>query len=263
MSNSPTSSTHSAHTPIDATRSVASSPTTTMTSAHSGPDADTFNDNDNRNNENSLDDIFGSSPESDNHFVAVTRTAQEDAARTEPSDLPALRRQHVTAGYRDGIAASKAEHVQEGFDGGYPVGTQFGLRVGAILGILEGVIKGLQGRDSAGPVKKRAIPRKKETTAAAAENAETEEEKTARNEKIERVKRLYTAATKELDVEALFGGLTADEDQDDTERQNPETRMKAKAEPVLAKWERLVGVTAWEESMEAVESMEDADEKTG
>lgn len=260
MSNSPTSSTHSVQTPIDATRSVASSPTTTMTSAHSGPDTDENDNNDNRNNnENSLDDIFGSSPGSDSHFpINNNRTTQEDA-QTEPSDLPALRRQHVTAGYRDGIAASKAEHVQEGFDGGYPVGTQFGLRVGTILGILEGVIKGLQGRDSAGPVKKRATPQKQTAT----ESAETEEEKAVRNERIERVKKLYTTATKELEVEALFGGLKADEDQDETEQQKPETRMKAKAEPVLAKWEKLVGVTTWEESMEAVESMEDADEKTG
>ncbi|CRG82802.1 hypothetical protein PISL3812_00148 [Talaromyces islandicus] len=258
MPHSPSSSTHSTQTPIDAARSVASSPTTTMTSAHSGQD-----DN-NNDHANSLDDIFGSSPDTDGHFSprnsindnsAREESQPQSQSQSEPSDLPALRRQHVTAGYRDGIAASKAEHVQEGFDGGYPVGTQFGLRVGTILGILEGVIKGLQGRDAAGPVKKRAGPKKE-----IAEDKETEEEKLVRTERIDRIKKLYTTATKELDVEALFGGLTADEE--GAQGQKPETRMKANAEPALAKWEKLVGVTTWEENMEAVESMEDADQKT-
>jgi hypothetical protein len=236
-----------------------------MTSAHSRLDTDGLNDNEDRNNnENSLDDIFGSSPGSENYFPINNNNhnnsaREEEESQSEPSDLPALRRQHVTAGYRDGISASKAENVQEGFDGGYPVGTQFGLRVGTILGILEGVIKGLQGRDSAGPVKKRATPGTKKQTN---ENTETEEEKAVRNERIQKIKKLYTTAVKELDVEALFGGLKVDEE-DKTGDQKPETRMKDKAEPVLAKWEKLVGVTTWEENMETVESMEDADEKTG
>ncbi|RAL12198.1 Yae1 family protein [Aspergillus homomorphus CBS 101889] len=94
-------------------------------------------------NSNSLDDIFGSSPpheepQFEHHQPESTVTT------TEPSDLPSLRRQHVTAGYRDGLAASKSTQVQSGFDAGFPVGAQLGMRVGTVLGILEGAIRGLE-----------------------------------------------------------------------------------------------------------------------
>ncbi|OJJ99959.1 hypothetical protein ASPACDRAFT_60772 [Aspergillus aculeatus ATCC 16872] len=92
--------------------------------------------------ENTLDDIFGSSPPHDapdhNHHHHTPAPANE------PSDLPSLRRQHVTAGYRDGLAASKSTQVQSGFDAGFPIGAQLGMRVGTILGILEGAIRGLE-----------------------------------------------------------------------------------------------------------------------
>lgn len=60
------------------------------------------------------------------------------------TDLPALRRTHTTAGYRDGIAASKAEFVQAGFDEGFSLGAVLGLRVGYILGVLEGLVRAVQ-----------------------------------------------------------------------------------------------------------------------
>jgi len=56
------------------------------------------------------------------------------------SDLPTIRRQHMTDGYREGLAVGKAKVIQEGFDQGYPIGVEIGLRVGSILGILEGYL---------------------------------------------------------------------------------------------------------------------------
>ncbi|KAF2105071.1 hypothetical protein NA57DRAFT_15237, partial [Rhizodiscina lignyota] len=60
------------------------------------------------------------------------------------SDLPRLRYVHTTAGYRDGVSASKASFVQEGFDEGFALGAEAGLRVGAVLGVLEGIISAIQ-----------------------------------------------------------------------------------------------------------------------
>ena len=56
------------------------------------------------------------------------------------SDLPALKRRHMTDGYREGLTVSKAQHMQDGFDAGYPIGIQIGQTVGEILGIFEGYL---------------------------------------------------------------------------------------------------------------------------
>jgi hypothetical protein len=66
------------------------------------------------------------------------------------SDLPALRRQHMTDGYREGLSVGKARVMQDGFDAGYPVGMEVGLRVGTVLGVLEGVIAALTSSRSKG-----------------------------------------------------------------------------------------------------------------
>lgn len=54
------------------------------------------------------------------------------------SDLPALRRTHLTDGYRAGLAEGKEqpEIAQKGFDEGYPAGAELGLRVGWVLGVM-------------------------------------------------------------------------------------------------------------------------------
>ena len=84
----------------------------------------------------SLDDIFSPSPPSPR-----TLGVSPSSPATEPSDIPFLRRQHVTAGYRDGITAAKREHVQRGFDAGFPVGAGLGIRAGVVFGILEGLAR--------------------------------------------------------------------------------------------------------------------------
>ena len=79
-----------------------------------------------------LADVFSDSPPaSPSHAAPATLQSQE------PSDIPRLRTTHTTAGYRDGIAASKTQSLQPGFDEGYSLGAILGLRVGYILGILE------------------------------------------------------------------------------------------------------------------------------
>jgi hypothetical protein len=56
------------------------------------------------------------------------------------SDLPAMKRQHMNDGYREGLTASKAKVMQAGFDEGYPIGVQIAMRAGPILGMLEGYL---------------------------------------------------------------------------------------------------------------------------
>ncbi|KAL9621754.1 MAG: hypothetical protein Q9160_003872 [Pyrenula sp. 1 TL-2023] len=55
------------------------------------------------------------------------------------SDAPLVRRQQLTAGYREGVSIGKAQTMQDGFDQGYPLGAEIGLRVGYIKGVLEGI----------------------------------------------------------------------------------------------------------------------------
>lgn len=96
------------------------------------------------------DDIFGSAPNSpeleaqniSNNNDDIPSTAQVlNTANTERSDIPRLRSTHVTAGYRDGISVSKAEHVQRGFDEGFSLGAVLGLKAGFLNGVFEGVVR--------------------------------------------------------------------------------------------------------------------------
>ena len=81
-------------------------------------------------------------------FPAMTLEADHDADIWEDdneghgteemlSDLPSVKRQHMTDGYREGLSTSKAQVMQNGFDEGYPIGLQIAMRVGPILGVLE------------------------------------------------------------------------------------------------------------------------------
>lgn len=251
MPPSPSSSAHSA---------VGSTPPSPTTMTSTQPDVDNAPEQATPAGDNLLNDIFGSSPPGDGLAFSNTpepglQPTTDDAARpalsaVEPSDLPSLRRQHVTAGYRDGIAFAKSQHIQHGFDAGFPVGAQFGLRVGTVLGILEGVLKGLETRPSSGPVKKK---RTSETKAV----VESEADREAREKRIEKVRQLYQTAVKELSVESVFGNVTAKEG--GTEKEKPETQLARKAEAVVSKWEKRVAVPKWEENMESLEEEEQVD----
>lgn len=89
-----------------------------------------------------LGDVFGSAPSSPTLAPSINHGGGA-GGNTEHSDVPRLRRIHVTNGYREGIAVSKEEHVQAGFDEGFSLGGEIGMRAGWCLGILEGICQAL------------------------------------------------------------------------------------------------------------------------
>ncbi|KAL3470965.1 hypothetical protein BJX99DRAFT_238436 [Aspergillus californicus] len=190
----------------------------------------------------SLDDIFGSSPPEQSH-------TQPRSLPVEPSELPSLRRQHVTAGYRDGLSTSKSEHVQHGFDDGFPVGAQLGMRAGTILGIIEGILRGYE---SSTVVKK---PSQKAAATPASTDTEANERKQAKRDQILRV---YRQAVKELNVQAVFAGVDGRQSQIQRGEGKPQDQLLRKGDDVLAKWENRVFVAGWEENaLEALETKSD------
>lgn len=80
------------------------------------------------NNENLLDDIWGS--ESDNEVLHNENVGYS-------RDLQKLREQHNKRGYLDGIVSSKETNLQDGFNAGFPTGASIGLEVGKLVGILQ------------------------------------------------------------------------------------------------------------------------------
>ena len=90
-----------------------------------------------------FDDVFGSAPASpsgggdDDDLGGVREPGL--ASTRDHSDISRLRSTHVTNGYREGIAASKELHMQDGFDEGYNLGAELGLKAGWTLGALEGI----------------------------------------------------------------------------------------------------------------------------
>ncbi|GKZ35976.1 essential protein Yae1, N terminal [Aspergillus brasiliensis] len=199
-----------------------------------------------------LDDIFGSSPPPTTHHSHPTTTSA-----AEPSDLPSLRRQHVTAGYRDGISASKTAHVQSGFDAGFPIGAQLGMRAGTILGILEGVLRGYDDSQKA-VVKKLPAGRRGASATNTNTNTSTisDEERSAKRAEI---LALYQQAMKELDVRKVFEGIS---EREISEGEKAEIRLGRQGEGVVGKWEEKVRVPKWEENMDALELKDTtADEK--
>ncbi|MCJ1437259.1 Essential protein Yae1, N terminal [Xylographa pallens] len=95
-----------------------------------------------------LSDIFSSSP-SPPPFHSPHPSSPDSHHATHPSDIPRLRSQHSTAGYRDGLSASKTPALQPGFDEGYTLGAVLGLKAGELLGVLEGVCAALKAQSGA------------------------------------------------------------------------------------------------------------------
>ena len=130
---------------------------------------------------NDLSDIFSDSP--------PTSPSSSTPYSAEPSDIPRLRNIHVTNGYREGIASSKDQALQPGFDEGYPLGAILGLRVGYILGVLEGLSSAYQSAQS--------TPNKP--------SVEEEKGVEAQGNHGRRVSKVLTQAREQLKVETLFG----------------------------------------------------------
>lgn len=176
-----------------------------------------------------LDDVFGSAPSSPTFHSQDSQTQRH---LLDPSDIPRLRSTHVTNGYREGIAASKEKHIQEGFDEGYALGAELGMRVGWCLGVLEGVW-------NAAPT---------QTGDASQGRARADgSEKEGRVER-EEVRKMLAQAEGELQVQCLFGkeyfgadGIWTYDVPDDSEAEEVTFRQVADAHPLLKKWMKIVG----------------------
>jgi len=108
-----------------------------------------------------LSDVFGSAPSSPTLHPTTSNPTTNSHPSTHPdfnirsgivsqhpSEIPRLRRMHVTNGYRDGLAESKESFLQEGFDEGYALGAELGLSAGWLLGALEGMVRAVpSGKD--------------------------------------------------------------------------------------------------------------------
>ena len=120
-----------AMSPSNSSRNTAASPGSLTTSHPTSP------------SQNSEDDIFFDEDihEGNNNPTNPSSSSSNIQSNDtdESPDIRRLRGTHTTAGYRDGISASKEKSLQPGFDEGYPLGAVFGLRVGWVLGVLEGI----------------------------------------------------------------------------------------------------------------------------
>ncbi|KJX98251.1 hypothetical protein TI39_contig424g00006 [Zymoseptoria brevis] len=174
------------------------------------------------------DDIFGSAPSSPN-LTAQNGTDQESAlpSISEHSDIPRLRRLHVTNGYREGVAASKDSHVQAGFDEGFSLGGEIGTTVGWCFGVLEGILAALvrSARESGG------------SAGSAGRSA------------VEDAEKMLEQAKKDMKLEEVLGSKWIGEDgiwlfdvpgQDEEEELSVTFKDVAAAHPVLKMWKAKV-----------------------
>ncbi|KAM7194478.1 hypothetical protein V8F33_007188 [Rhypophila sp. PSN 637] len=99
------------------------------------------------------------------------------------SDIPRLKQEHTTAGYRDGVTIAKAASVQAGFDEGYGLGATIGAQAGRLLGLLQGLVGALSSASGSG---------------SGAKDGKQENENA-------RLQALLETATKELNVLSIFG----------------------------------------------------------
>jgi hypothetical protein len=170
--------------------------------------------------DNALDDIYGSEPSSPNLSANVRN-------HEILSDLPSRQRALDTDAYREGLANSKGQYVQEGFDEGYSLGANLGLRIGYILGVLQGFAAAWESHD---------------------EQAYKE------------VDDVYAAARKELAIEELLGKQWVDEEgvwkwAVEGEEEDPTFKEVADQHPLVKKWMGTVEDLAkrWSVDLKAVE----------
>lgn len=174
------------------------------------------------------------------------------------SDIPTLRRQHMTDGYREGLSIGKAQVMQDGFDVGYPVGVEVGMRVGVVLGVLEGILAAVRRQDvvvtagrGGGGRRKGLDQSKGSSSSSSSPNVKTnpvglDDNKSnvqSDTSSIEFVTRLYDRAKKQLSITELIKGL----DDEKLARLHETTTtttttggLPAEIEHVVASWELLV-----------------------
>ena len=178
------------------------------------------------------------------------------------SDLPALRRQHMTDGYREGLAVGKARVMQSGFDSGYPIGVEVGLKVGNIIGVLEGVIAALTSAKPRPGRASEALAPKAMTSLADSDMKSLDVQRDGKGglsdskDELSFAQSLCARAHEELKVSELLKGLDdakiaaipdariGENDESGTGIQNDElqqaVQLPSQIEEVLVKWETLV-----------------------
>lgn len=211
---------------------------------------------------NDLDDVFGDeNPDPPSANPSTSGTLHRPQAPTDPSDIPRLRSIHVTAGYRDGIASSKAAYVQEGFDEGFSLGAVLGRRVGYVLGGLEGMVNALKqgGREG----EERRVKGVERARRGDGDEAAGDEEG-RRKALVDETKRLHADAQKELKTEKVFGREYFNEEgiwHYDVEGAEQDTTFEvvADAHPLLKSWEgRIADLTRrWNIDMSLIERDDD------
>jgi hypothetical protein len=178
--------------------------------------------------EDPLEDIYGSAPASPTfHDTDPLDGAYHTRTHEILSDLPSRQRALDTDAYREGLANSKGQYVQEGFDEGYSLGANLGMRIG--LGVLQGFVAAWKGHD---------------------ENLYRE------------TKKVYETAQKELAIQELFGQDWVNEEgiwkwEVHGEEEDPTFREVAKQHPVVRKWMAVVEdmATTWSVDLKAVDKV--------
>jgi hypothetical protein len=187
--------------------------------------------------EDPLDDIYGSAPGSPNLSGVNSLSLDHPRAHAHEilSDLPSRQRALDTDAYREGLANSKGQHVQEGFDEGYSLGANLGLRVGYILGVLQGFVAAW---------------------------------KSSNDGLYQEAKEVYDAAQKELAIEELLGQQWVTEEgiwnwEVHGKEEDPTFREVAEQHPIVRNWTATVEKTAnkWGIDLKAVEKFQDLDVK--
>lgn len=107
------------------------------------------------------DDIWASDENQDPSQDATTPRVNNDML----SDLPTVKRQHMTDGYREGLSIGKAKVMQQGFDAGYPIGVAIAMRVGKVLGCIEGVLAAKDLSDESRVVVRKLLDRARQELA--------------------------------------------------------------------------------------------------
>ncbi|OAL05871.1 hypothetical protein IQ06DRAFT_289944 [Phaeosphaeriaceae sp. SRC1lsM3a] len=188
--------------------------------------------------EDPLDDIYGSAPTSPALAGADPLSLDHPRERAHEilSDLPSRQRALDTDAYREGLANSKGQYVQEGFDEGYSLGANLGMRVGYILGVLQGFVAAWKGQ----------------------------------NDDLHRESlKAYEAAHNELAIQELLGQQWVDEDgiwNWDVQgiEEEPTFREVADQHPAVYKWTTTIEDMArrWNVDLRAVEKIHGASEET-
>ncbi|CAO2657279.1 Nn.00g034050.m01.CDS01 [Neocucurbitaria sp. VM-36] len=188
--------------------------------------------------EGPLDDIYGSAPSSPVQLShdPLDLNAPRDRPHEILSDLPSRQRALDTDAYREGLANSKGQFVQEGFDEGYSLGANLGLRVGYIVGVLQGFAAALRGHDE---------------------------------QSGKEVQVMYETAQKEMAIQELLSQTWVDEEgiwkwEVKGKEEDPTLREVAEQHPIVSKWMGNVEEVAerWDVDLRAVEKSQALQEQS-